>query len=207
MDDPEVLTTLHVQRAVAGERDSVDWLVRRFTPLLMAQAEYRLGAVLRRHVEPEDLVDDVWARVLPRLRGIAPHHGPGSRTTPVVLQVLSTTLLNRVRDLYDKHVTGKPGVVDVTAASTSEAPVELAADETGVVSAAVRRERQGAMQMALAALAPADREVVILRGIEQRSNQQVALLLGIAPDAASMRYRRALDRLRAAIPDAVLEDG
>ena len=41
-----------------------------------------------------------------------------------------------------------------------------------------------------------DREVLALRHFEELSNQEVAIELNIKPKAASIRYMRALERLR-----------
>src|SRR6185436_6829695 len=79
-------------------------------------------------------------------------------------------------------------------ASTSRggAP-EPAASSTGVVSHVARDERRGLILAAIERLDEIDREIVVLRGIEQRGNAEVADLLGLTPTAAAMRYRRALD--------------
>ena len=42
-----------------------------------------------------------------------------------------------------------------------------------------------------------DREMVLMRHFEQLSNQEVATVLGLTEAAASMRYLRAIRRLRA----------
>lgn len=49
-------TTPHVRRAIGGDHASMGWLVERFSPLLLLQAEYRLGRTLRGRFDPEDLV-------------------------------------------------------------------------------------------------------------------------------------------------------
>ncbi len=49
---------------------------------------------------------------------------------------------------------------------------------------------------ALADLAPADREALVLRFLAQRSLRDVGLALGLGEDAAQKRVARALDRLR-----------
>jgi RNA polymerase sigma-70 factor (ECF subfamily) len=59
----------------------------------------------------------------------------------------------------------------------------------------------------VAELADDDREVILMRHGEQLSNQDVAAALGLTEAAASMRYLRALRRLRAALlPDASASD-
>ena len=97
--EPDAVTTIHVQRAKHGDEASLDWVVRRFTPLLLAQARYRLGASLRTHYDPEDLVSEVWAIALPRLPDLTVRDG---RATPVLVKFLATTLLFRVNSLMRK---------------------------------------------------------------------------------------------------------
>ena len=53
-----------------------------------------------------------------------------------------------------------------------------------------------AVHDALEELDEKDREVLLLRGIEQQSNNTTATILGLTPSAATMRYKRALERLR-----------
>jgi RNA polymerase sigma-70 factor (ECF subfamily) len=45
-----------------------------------------------------------------------------------------------------------------------------------------------------------DREVLVLRHLEELSNNEVAQVLGIDKYAASKRYLRALERLRCILP-------
>ena len=53
------------------------------------------------------------------------------------------------------------------------------------------------LQTAVASLEDDDREIILMRHYEQLSNQEVAELLGLTEAAASMRYLRAVRRLRA----------
>ena len=47
------------------------------------------------------------------------------------------------------------------------------------------------------ALKPLDREVLVLRHFEELANSEVAEVLGIEQKAASIRYVRAIERLKA----------
>lgn len=196
-------TTIHVGRALAGDIGSLSWLTERLTPLLLAQAEYRLGANLRRHVDPEDLVNDVWLRALPRLRAV---QAPDGRMTPALLRYLGSTLLRRVRDLYEKYVAGKPIRIEPGPGEAREAVDLVTQEQSGVITTAVRGERRSIVGAAIDRLDDLDRTVLLLRGIEQRDNEEVAELLGLEPGTASARYRRALQRLRRELPDSVFDD-
>lgn len=188
----DALTTLHVRQAIAGDVGSVEWIVTRLSPLVLAHARYRLGRLAQQH-DPHDLVQDAWLTTLPRLRDLTPRDG---RLTPVLLKFLSTAVLNRVRNLfYDQARRG-----DVQSAS------QVFADRSGAVTNAIRAERVAAVQATLDELEPADREVVLLRGVEQVSAPAAAVLLGISVDAVHKRYQRALLRLRARLPGSVFDE-
>ena len=75
----EQLTSLHIQKAIGNDRESVAWLISRFTPLLLCQARQRIGPSLRRHCDPDDVVADVWMSVLPSLRDLTPSEGSLTR--------------------------------------------------------------------------------------------------------------------------------
>ena len=76
--------------------------------------------------------------------------------------------------------------------------------------AAIRVEMQVRLQELVDSLDPLDREILALRHYEELTNQEAAEELGITPAAASKRYIRALERLRAAMgrmPGFLSEEG
>ena len=77
----------------------------------------------------------------------------------------------------------------------------LADSLTSPSQCAVRRELLADMRSALEHLGDLDREVLVLRHLEELSNNEVAEVLGIDKYAASKRYLRALARLRNAMPE------
>ncbi|MEM7311057.1 MAG: sigma-70 family RNA polymerase sigma factor [Planctomycetota bacterium] len=193
------LTTRHVRSAVRGAAESRAWLVARFTPLLLAQAAHRIGPALRRTVDPEDLVQDTWLRVLPRLDGLRARDG---RLTPVVLRFASTTLLNRLNSLLQTQL--RRGALH--AAGGDEELDEAAQDQTELVSGVVRRERASAVRAAVEELDDETRAIVVLRGIEQNAVADVALLLGLVPNTVTVKYRRALQKLRDRVPRSIFDE-
>lgn len=188
-------TSVHVRRAADGDADSLAWLVERLSPLLSVQAEYRLGPLLRGLYDPEDLVNETWIVAMAKIGELGLD---ADRSTPVLLRYLSTSLLNCVRNLVRKHARAA-GAVPVESAAP-------AAEQTGVMTRVTRTEHRETVRAALADLDEADREILVLRGIEQQPNKTIAMLLGLGPSAVSMRYQRALERLRGRLPDSVFEE-
>lgn len=194
----ENATTLHFARAASGNRDSVEWLVARLSPLLRSHASYRLGSVLRRHYDPDDLVHDAWLAVLPRLGDIGKDEA--RRGTPALLRYLSNTIVYRVGKLARRHA--QRG--DVESAPTPAS--ELSAEITGAVTRAVRSEQHDQLRAMLGELEDRDREIVLLRGVEQLSAKTTAAMLGIGVEAAHKRYQRALAKLRDRLPESVFAE-
>jgi RNA polymerase sigma-70 factor (ECF subfamily) len=77
----------------------------------------------------------------------------------------------------------------------------LLGDDTRPSEAAVRAEQRERLAAAIDRLDPLDREVLALRHFEQLTNAEAAAVLGLTAAAASKRYVRALERLRAGIGD------
>ncbi|GJM21740.1 MAG: DNA-directed RNA polymerase sigma-70 factor [Planctomycetota bacterium] len=195
-DDAFPMTSLHVRQALAGEAESLDWIVLRFTPLLLAQARYRLRGRMASICDPEDVVNDVWLAALPKLHRVEPRAG---RFTPVLLSYLSSFVLNRVNTLVMKHLRDKPS-------STPSIPSALPAQTLGAITRAVSAERRDAVLTAIEELDELDREVLVLRGIEQRPGPEVAERLDVSPGALRVRYHRALKRLRDRLPGGVFDE-
>tara|TARA_R110002094_G_scaffold78964_1_gene84976 strand:+ start:1617 stop:2261 length:645 start_codon:yes stop_codon:yes gene_type:complete len=195
-------TSIHVRRAREGDDEAIRWLVDRFTPALMASARYRLGNHLRRHYEPEDLVQDVWCVALTRLHELVPRE---SRYTPVLLRFLASIMWRAHANLLRKHVRGKPLLVERNVTG-SQILDRISASNTGVVERAVRSEQTTRLLQALDRLKPTSRTIVILRGLEQVPNHEAAVLLGEPEKTVAARYQRALAQLRELVPGSLMED-
>ena len=64
------------------------------------------------------------------------------------------------------------------------------------VAAVTQRELAQHIERAILQLKEGDREVILMRHYEQLNNQEIAQTLGLSEPAASMRYLRAIKRLR-----------
>jgi len=83
------------------------------------------------------------------------------------------------------------------AASSFVALAQLLATGTSPSQAAVRGEVRAQLEAGMATLPAADREILMLRHYEDLTNHEAAQVLGISDSAATMRYGRALFRLKA----------
>lgn len=196
-------TTMHVRRAADGDAESLTWLITRFSPLLIAQARYRLGTSLQTLYDPEDIVNDAWAIALPRLPALPTRDG---RLTPTFLKFLASTVINRINTLLQKHILGKSRVIG-SEGDEDESPLSrLAADTLNVVSRAVQRELHGEVLRHLEKLDDQDRAILLMRAVEQSAVREVADELGMLPNTVAVRYRRALEKARQLMPESVFDE-
>ena len=190
-------TTIHVRQAKAGDPDSLAWLIERFSPLLLAQARFRMRD---RNLgqDPEDLVQDVWSVTLPQLPELGDRAG---RETPVLVRFLATTLLYRFNELLRRKIRIRQGHV-----GEPSRPLELPDSTQGALTRAAASDEHRRILAAIDELPEVDREVVVLRAIEQVDNAEVAALLDQTPNAVSLRYNRALGKLRDRLGTSVFDE-
>ncbi len=118
-------------------------------------------------------------------------------TSQILIDLHRRYLGARMRDVsrevrFDHWGTGSTG----SALMLAQLPGSL----TSPSQHAVRNEVTEQLRSALDNLGAIDREVLILRHLEELGNNEVAAILGIDKFAASKRYLRALGRLRNAMP-------
>lgn len=77
----------------------------------------------------------------------------------------------------------------------------LAVDAPSPATQLAEEERRALLKHVIGELAPNDREILTLRHFDGFSNQECASILSIDPKAASIRYARALVRLRDRLAD------
>jgi RNA polymerase sigma-70 factor (ECF subfamily) len=160
--------------------------------------DLRLDPAIAARVDASDVVQDVLLEANRRLdaylaKPVMPFH-----------LWLRHIAKDRLIDAHRRHRARRRGVDReqpmVPAALAGKSSVELAARlmdrERTPASAAIQHEMERRLHQAIAALDDDDREVILMRHFEQLSNQEVALALGLTEAAASMRYLRAMRRLR-----------
>lgn len=189
-------TSRRLREAVGGDAAAVSWLVERFDPVLFAAACHQLGPALRRHFDPHDLVMDVWAVALRRLPELDLADAPGGRR---FVAFLSASMRNVVNELLRRSAR-----LGVTAPPVSED--EAPASVTSVTGRISHRELRERFASVLEELPDVDREIVVLRGLEQLPYEEIARVVDVAPGALAARFHRALERLRRKLPESMLEE-
>jgi RNA polymerase sigma-70 factor (ECF subfamily) len=191
-----------LDRAKAGDAAAVDDLLAGHREPLRRAVEIRLDPVLARRVDASDIVQDVLVEANRRLRDYLQNPA-----MPFHLW-LRHLAKDRLIDAHRFHRKAQRRSLDREQAVqppawAGESSVQLIAQlldpEKTPATAAVQQELERRLQAAVAELDEADREVILMRHFEGMGNQEVAAALDLTEAAASMRYLRALRRLRAAL--------
>lgn len=146
-----------------------------------------MNPLLRKRLSPEDVVQSTFENVLRREA-----YFTSNPEVPVYFK-LRTVFLQTMVDLERRHLGGEGRDVR---REVGEVDAELPDDVTTPVSRVDRSERHALLRRAVASLDEADRQIVTLRSFDGLGNLECAAILGIEPKAASMRYVRALERLK-----------
>jgi len=185
-----------------GESAAVDRLLAAHRNPLRHMIAMRLDPLLARRIDASDIVQDVLLEASRRLNDYL-----RNPAMPFHLW-LRHIAKDHMIDAHRRHRRAQKRSLDreqpiVPAAFSDRSSIELAAQfvdqEATPATEAVRQELGRRLQAALATLAEDDRELILMRHFEELSNQEVAAALGLSEAAASMRYLRALRRLRAVL--------
>ncbi len=183
-----------------GKPEAISELLDHHRAALRRLVDLRLDPVLRRRVDASDIVQDVLIDANRRLQDYL-----SNPAMPFHLW-LRHIAQDRVIDAHRRHRDAQRRSMDreqTLAApagidhSTMELAAQLADRELTPAAAATWQETLRRFQAAVDNLDEDDRQVVLMRHFEQLSNQEVAQILGLSGQAASMRYLRAMRRLRA----------
>jgi RNA polymerase sigma-70 factor (ECF subfamily) len=193
--DPVMLDPL-VRRAADGDDAARVELFARNRDRLRAVIRLRLDDRLRGRLDEGDVLQEVYLAFARRLAEFA-----ADPAVPFFVW-LRTLACQKLTDLHRHHLGAKARDVrrEVSidrgspAASSAGLAALLMGRLTTASEAAARDETRRRVQEALDQLAPADREVLVLRYFEQMTNEEVAATLGLSRTAASNRYTRALAR-------------
>lgn len=197
---PDPQQTDHLlHRAREGKPEAVDRLLEAHREPLRRAIGLRLDRALAGRIDASDVVQDVLLEASKRLTDYL-------RNPSMPFQLwLRHIARDHVIDAHRRHRQAQRRSLDreqplIPAGLADHSSVELAArltdGEPTPATAAVRQELQQRLHTAVAALDDNDREVILMRHAEQMPNQDVAASLGLTEAAASMRYLRALRRLR-----------
>jgi RNA polymerase sigma-70 factor (ECF subfamily) len=161
--------------------------------------DFRLDPKLRGRVDPDDVLQEAYLAAARRVDACR------ADTEVKRFVWLRLIVLQTMVDIYRRHVDARKRGADrevpladggYSQSTSLSMTLQLVGSLTSPSQAAARAETFRIVEEALDQMDAIDREVLALRHHEELSNSEVAEALGIQQKAASIRYFRAIRRLK-----------
>lgn len=187
-----------------GDSDAVNRLLEKHRAPIRRLVELRLDRKVQQRVDVSDVVQDVMIEASGRLDRYL--EDPAMAFHLWLRQIA----WDRIIDTYRRHRVSAKRSMDreqpmAVAGNPDSSTMELAIQlcDPGLTPAAAATQREIAVKVedAIERLGDTDREIILMRHYEHLSNQEIAEVLGVNPPAASMRYLRALRKLKELFED------
>jgi RNA polymerase sigma-70 factor (ECF subfamily) len=191
-----------IDRAGQGDEAARRLLLERFRDYIKRMVAVRLDRRPAARVDPSDVVQETLVEASKRLEDYL-------RDRPQPFYVwLRGLAAERIIDTHRRHVTAQRRSatlehkdLDLPDASADQLVRRLFASDTSPSHHLMREERHERLKAALASLPQRDREVLVMRHLEQLSTAEIAAMLEISEPAVKSRLLRALIRMRAQMGD------
>ena len=187
-----------LDRAGMGDPLARQDLLARHRSRLRQMVALRIDRRMAARVDPSDVVQDALADAARNLDDYL-------ETRPIPFYPwLRQFAWERLIQLHRFHLQAKRRSVareelrifDLPADSEAALTERLAYSAKNPGARLLEDELRGRVQAAIEELPPRDREVLVLRYLEQLNTAEIASVLGISESAVKTRHRRALERLR-----------
>ncbi len=159
---------------------------------------FRLDSMVASRVDPDDVLQEAWLAAAQRIPSFLATEGMS------FFVWLRLIVLQTIVDVHRRHLGAKMrdsfrevSIENDYSQDTSHAIArQLLGGLTSPSEALMKAETARKLEEAIASMEPIDREILALRHFEELTNSEVAQVLGIQVKAASIRYIRALKRLK-----------
>jgi RNA polymerase sigma-70 factor (ECF subfamily) len=199
-----------LKKAEGGNSQAVNDLFERHRGAVRRMLHNRLDKAIAQRVDASDIVQDV---LIEANRRLSEYMKDPSMPFHVWLRCLARdhliTAQRRHRGAQKRSVDKERAINQPAYADHSSADLAsmLAAKGLTPAADAIRRELQRRFEESLEQLNEVDREIIVMRHVEQLTNQEVANALELSEPAAGMRYLRALRRLKDILGTSPEESG
>lgn len=208
MTTPEADTEELIARVARGDGAARQQLLARHRGRLRQMIAVRLDRRVAARVDPSDVVQEALADAARKLSAYV-------RDRPLPFYPwLRRLAWERLVKVHRRHLRTRrrsasreePDVLNLPDESAAELAQRLVSFGSSPSQQLLRAELRERVRAALAALGERDREVLVLRYLEQLSTRDVAAVLEISEGAVKVRHLRALERLRRLLGDDLGEE-
>ena len=196
-----------IRRARDGDTEATEQLLVRHRERLRKMVAMRLDKRLAARVDPSDVLQEAMVDASRRLPEYLSQ--PSRPFYPWLRQIA----WDRLIDLHRYHIDAEKRTVlredrwspTLNEESVCELADQLVASDTNPSRQMMRAEMYARVRAVLKQLYPHDRELLVLRHLEQLSVREIADVLGISESTVTTRHLRALQRLRRLLGDELGE--
>ncbi len=180
-----------------SDRGTFDRLFARYEDYLRRVVDLRMEPELRRRIDPSDVVQDTQLHAFQ-------HFNDFMKRRPMPFRLwLRRTAYEKLTRMRERHIRESRRSVhkefplpDQSSVALANRFIQRGPSPSQQLS---RQEMASIVRRALASLRPTDREVLLMRYVEDLSNEEMACLLELEPATVSKRHGRALLRLQQAL--------
>lgn len=184
----------------------LDELLAKYRAPLKRAVVVRLDSRLAGRLDASDVVQDAFAEATRRWQDFLHQEDEAAIEFYPWLRDIA---LRRLTDLYRRHVVAKRRTVrreeraapPLTDASFVQLADRLAAPNSSPSRQFDRKERLDRVRTALDELPAEDREVLVLKYLEELPTTEIAAILGITDRSVRYRHRKALERIAEQLAD------
>ena len=204
MSAPSPDTEELIEQASQGDPNALQHLLVRHRGRLRKMVAVRLDRRLAARVDPSDVVQEALAEAIQ-------HFPEYLRTRPLPFSAwLRQFAWQRLVKLHRHHIRAQKRSVRREEALPMPLPEDsvlrlarrLLARGSSPSQALIHDELRERLRVALDQLAPHDREILVMRNLEQLPVAEIAAVLGLTEGAVKVRHLRALQRLRSILGDS-----
>jgi RNA polymerase sigma-70 factor (ECF subfamily) len=196
-----------IEQARGGDQAARQGLLLRHQGRLRRMIAVRMDRRLAARIDPSDVVQEALADAAQQLSDYL--RAPPLPFYPWLRQLAWERLI----DLHRRHLHAQkrsvrreePGLFDLSDESAVQLARRLLARGSSPSQRLLEDELRRRVQNALAQLPSRDREVLVLRNLEQLSTRETAAVLGATEGAVKVRHLRALERLRRLLDEGLAE--
>ncbi|MDB4766667.1 sigma-70 family RNA polymerase sigma factor [bacterium] len=192
-------------QAKSGDEDAINQLMDRHRNSLRQLVRMRLDQKIQKRVDVSDVVQDVLVEANRRLQRyienpVMPFH-----------LWLRQIAKDRIIDAHRRHRVSAKRSVDreqalVAPRGYDQSSIQLASllgdQRLTPAAAALQKEMAKKVEEAIGLLDEKDCEIIVMRHYEHLTNQEIGKVLNLTEPAASMRYLRAIRRLRTVMQES-----
>ena len=171
----------HVGLPLTGALDAFyERCARKLLPII----RLRMGRALRSELESRDILQAVLLKSLQRLEQVQDPHA--------VMAWLARVAENEIRDRADFRQRQKR---DAARQTTLDAAADVPAPVRQALSQAIANEQMARIEEALESMPAAEREIIVLRKLEELPFSAIGARVGKSEDACRMAFARAMASL------------